>query len=200
VSASQSVMFSNPAELPPNALLTAYHYLGPIDRGEVYRDTFGLLIFANPSSRHLPSDRWLELVRWCIVDQPGAGSRGWAQARRWLLETYPLVSTVVSYSDPSVGHTGALYRACNWLWAPTWQRLRPPPTGNGDWGTGAQAVKDRWIAVLRPDAERESLLTVKDEAIVRRMPWATYQEPRWHGLRARGGGADYKRWLSEAKA
>ena len=37
------------------------------------------------------------------------------------------VSTVVSYSDPSAGHTGSLYRACNWIWAPTWLRLRPPP-------------------------------------------------------------------------
>ena len=78
------------------------------------------------------------------------------------------MTTVVSYSDPSVGHTGALYKACNWTWAPTWHRLRPPPTGNGSWKNGeAQSVKDRWVCILAPDTRRDEILRVKDDAILR---------------------------------
>jgi hypothetical protein len=84
----------------------------------------------------------------------------------------------VSYSDPSVGHTGALYRACNWWWAPTWHRLRPPPSGNGSWSDGrVQSVKDRWIFPLRPDPDRAGVLLVKDASLLRAMPLARYVEP-----------------------
>lgn len=108
------------------------------------------------------------------------------------------VTTIVSYSDPSAGHDGALYRACNWLWAPTWQRLRPPPTGNGNWGSGAQAVKDRWVFLLRPDLGREEVLRLKDSALERAMPWASYREPKWRGASHRGGGGDYGRFRDTA--
>jgi hypothetical protein len=139
----------------------------------------------------------MDVIRWCIRSNAGAnaGSRQWARVHEWLLRNIPEVTTLVSYSDPSVGHTGALYRACNWLWAPTWLRLRPPPSGNGDWGTGQQSVKDRWVFPLAPDADRERLLAVQDESLMRRVPWAGYQEPTWkHGHR-RGGGGDYRRWM-----
>jgi hypothetical protein len=183
------------AELTANQILARYHYLGPINRGRVYRDAAGVMVFANPSSRRLPQDRWVELVRWCIVG--GVGSAQWKAARAWLLSEYPGITTVVSYSDPSAGHTGALYRACGWLWAPTWHRLREPPSGNGSWTDGRrQAVKDRWIAVLRPDTERERLLRVEDDSLQKRMAWAGYREPKWkrgHPLRETGGG-DFKRF------
>lgn len=109
----------------------------------------------------------------------------------WLRQTRPDATTVVSYSDPSVGHTGALYRACNWFWAPTWHRLRPAPSGHGKWTKGGkvEAVKDRWVFCLAPDAEREALLAVQDDALKRRMPWAEYRE---------GRGGDYKRWKNAA--
>lgn len=182
-------------ELTPNQILARYHYLGPINRGEVYRDARGVMVFANPSSRRLPQQRWLELVRWCIV--AGIGSEQWKDARAWLLRTFPDATTVVSYSDPSAGHTGALYRACGWLWAPTWHRLREPPSGNGQWTDGRrQAVKDRWIAVLRPDEDRARLLRVEDDSLRKRMAWAEFREPRWkrgHALRETGGG-DFKRF------
>ena len=81
---------------------------------------------------------------------------------------------------------GALYRACNWWWAPTWHRLRPPPTGNGTWSEGRQeAVKDRWVFPLAPDAERAAILRAQDEAILRKWPWAEYREP---------GGVPFKRF------
>ena len=162
--------------LTPNQLLARYHYLGPINRGRVYRDARGVLGFANPSSRRLPHDRWLELVRWCII--AGLGSEQWAEVRRWLLVTFPQATTVVSYSDPSAGHTGALYKASNWMWAPTWHRLRPPPTGNGSWPVGGpQSVKDRWVYPIRRDAQREAVLTIQDEGLRRRFPDAEYRDP-----------------------
>lgn len=168
------------------ALLDRHHYLGATARGEAWRDDFGAMVFAPPTSRRLPGN-WLDLTRWCILSrEKNAGSRQWSAVRRALLERFPQATTVVSYSDPSQGHTGALYRACNWWWAPTWHRLRPPPTGQGSWdGVKQQAAKDRWVFPLRRDARRADLLVAQDESVLRRMPWARYREP---------GGADYRKF------
>lgn len=145
------------------------HYLGKTGRGFAWSDEYGVLVLAKPTSRRLPQDgTWLELVRWCLVGTKNGGSRQWAQVVRYLKREMPNVTTVVSYSDPSAGHTGALYKACNWTWAPTWHRLRPPPSGNGSWKDGAtQSVKDRWVFVLRADARRDEILRVKDDALTR---------------------------------
>lgn len=158
--------------------LDVHHYLGRTRRGIAWSDDTGVIVLAGPTSRHLPVD-WLELSRWCIVSrEPNAGSRQWAAVRRWVMTNRPEVSTVVSYSDPAAGHTGALYRACNWLWAPTWQRLRPPPSGGGSWdGVTRQEPKDRWVDPLRPDRRRPGVLAVKDDALVR-AGCPQYQEPQ----------------------
>lgn len=152
------------------------HYLGPATRGRAYEDEYGVIVLGKPTSRRLPQDgSWLELSRWCLFGIKNGGSRQWARVVRLLKRE--AVTTVVSYSDPSVGHTGALYRACNWLWAPTWHRLRPPPSGNGRWSQGKlESVKDRWIFELRPDSRRQELLAVKDEALVRREPTCLYRD------------------------
>jgi len=144
--------------------LDELHYLGATGRGFAWSDEFGVLVLAKPTSRRLPQDgTWLELVRWCLEGIPNGGSQQWARVVRCLKAEEPQVTTVVSYSDPSVGHTGALYKACNWQWAPTWHRLYPPPTGNGSWKDGvAQSVKDRWVYPLRADARRDEILRVKD--------------------------------------
>ncbi len=158
-----------------NAYLVGRHYLGPTKIATLgWKDEYGVLLFSNPRSRRLPKD-WLELVRWCLNGEKNAGSKQWARFRRWAQRNLP-ATTIVSYSDPSAGHTGALYRACNWIWAPTWQRLRPPPSGGGKWSDSGkqQAVKDRWVFPLRDDARRAQLLGVNDEALMRRMPWASY--------------------------
>jgi hypothetical protein len=180
-------MWTEPANV--NALLIANHYLGATHRGRAWRDEAGALVFAAPTSRRLPVD-WLDLTRWCILDRvKNAGSQQWGRVRRALLQEFPTATTVVSYSDPVAGHSGALYRACNWWWAPTWHRLRPPPSGLGSWKEGVQqSVKDRWVFPLRPDVRRESLLIAKDDGLLRRMPWARYREP---------GGANFKRWQLE---
>jgi len=158
------------------------HYLGPIKRGDGWANEHGVICIAKPTSRRLPLT-WLELTRWCITsDEKNAGSRMWSAFARDLRERFPAVTTIVSYSDPSVGHTGALYRACNWWWAPTWHRLRPPPSGNGNWASGQQSVKDRWVFALKRDAARPALLVARDSAVLKAKPWAEYREP---------GGADF---------
>jgi hypothetical protein len=165
--------------------LVEKHYLGAIDRGVAWQDEFGVIVVAAPTARHLPQN-WLELVRWCLIrNEKNDGSRQWAIFVRALKKANSKATTIVSYSDPSRGHSGALYRACNWYWAPTWHRLRPPPTGNGSWGDKKESVKDRWIFSLRPDPVRIKVLTVKDESILRRWPNLKYREP---------GGVSYKQW------
>jgi hypothetical protein len=151
-------------------MLQRLHYLGPVSRGFCWSDEFGVLVLAKPTSRRLPQDgTWLELCRWCLLGEKNGGSRQWARVVKQIRLDIPQVTTVVSYSDPSEGHTGALYKACNWQWKPTWHRLRPPPTGNGTWGDTQQAVKDRWIYAIRPDARREGLTAIQDDAINKRL-------------------------------
>lgn len=146
------------------------HYLGAVNRGFAWSDEFGVIVFAKPTSRRLPQDgTWLELVRWCLVGIHNGGSMQWSTVRRELREDFPALTTIVSYSDPSKGHSGSLYRACNWRWYPTWHRLRPPPSGNGKWKTAlVQSVKDRWIFEIRADERRSKLLQVNDESLLRK--------------------------------
>ncbi len=178
-----------------NPLLRAEHYLGATGRGEAWGDDRGVIVIARPTSRRLTLPGWYEITRWCITGGPNDGSRQWAVFKRAFREREPEATTIVSYSDPSVGHDGALYRACGWLWAPTWHRLRPPPSGNGSWSDGAhESVKDRWVYPLAPDCEREAILRVEDSGLLRRFPWATYQEPSWRRGRFTGGGGNWKRW------
>lgn len=173
--------------------LDANHYLGRARRGVAWRDQYGVVVIGSPTSRNLPKD-WLEISRWCLVGTTNGGSLQYAALRKHLNTT-----TVVSYSDPSAGHTGALYRACNFLWAPTWHRLREPPSGNGQWVTGEpQSVKDRWIDPISQDPRRAQILSVKDAAILRKMPWADWSEPfiSKGKIRRGTGGADYSQFAS----
>lgn len=166
------------------AFLDASHYLGRAERGFAWSDEFGVIVLANPSSRRLPQDRWLELIRWCLVGERNGGSQQWSRVAKWLRADRPDITTVVSYSDPAAGHTGALYRACNWIWAPTWHRLRPPPSDNGRWTDDVpQGVKDRWVFPLQRDAEREGLLAIRDNALARRFADVAYRDPPRFRLR-----------------
>jgi len=156
------------------------HYLGRSRRELLeYADGFGFVTFSNPTSRRLPQN-WLELNRWILLGAKNGGSQQWARVVRWLRTVAPTCTTIVSYSDPSVGHTGALYRACNFIAAPTWHRLVPPPTGNGTRAGKAQSVKDRWIFPLRRDDRRSQVLEL-EPTYAQRFPGRGYVEPkrRW---------------------
>lgn len=162
-----------------NSLLAESHYLGDAAGARlvigwiIESEIVAAQIWRWPTSRHLPADgTWLELSRWCLTPAAGAnaGSKMDKYARHQIRESLPAVTTLISYSDPSVGHTGALYRACNWQWAPTWHRLRPPPTAGGSWdGRTTESVKDRWFYPLAADARRSGILSVKDASAERRM-------------------------------
>lgn len=51
-------------------------------------------------------------------------------------------------------------------------------------GVKRQAVKDRWVFLLRADPAREAALLMRDESLLKRYPWARYREP---------GGVPFKR-------
>ena len=156
-------------------LLEESHYLGATNRGFAWIDEFGAIVFAAPTSRRIPHT-WIELTRWCLNGTKNGGSKQWRKVAFELLRKTNS-TTVVSYSDPSAGHTGALYRACNWSWAPTWHRIKPPPTGNGRWKQGTlQSVKDRWVFELRPDSERAEVLKLSKHYDG---PGYGYREPKW---------------------
>lgn len=175
-----------------NQLLEGRHYLGPTRSGRICvggvldGELVAVQVWRHVSARNLPADgSWIELCRWCLTPAAGsnAGSRQHRASVAMLRAALPAATTMVSYSDPSAGHTGALYRACNWLWAPTWHRLRPPPSGLGSWdGIERQAVKDRWVFPLRRDPRRAAVLAVRDRAAARSYlagdEWATLTH-RW---------------------
>jgi hypothetical protein len=169
--------------------LAEHHYLGAAagGRGLAWRDEHGIIVIATPTAKALPSD-WAEVTRWCLDGTPNAGSRQWAAFVRWARGHLP-ASTIVSYSDRS-RHSGALYRACGFLWAPTWPLLVTPPSGGGYRGGKPVSVKDRWIYPLRPDPRRAMALQL-EPTYRRRFPEAEYREPVWkHGrpLLQTGGG------------
>jgi hypothetical protein len=155
-----------------NALLREHHYLGPVDWGRLTICQWlgglvvGAMVWRPPTSRRLPADgSWLELSRWCLTPAGGAnaGSRMHRAAVQEIRNRMPTVTTLVSYSDPSVGHTGSLYKACNWRWRPTWMQLVPPPSGGGSWdGVTRQEPKARWVFELRRDPRREEFLHLDD--------------------------------------
>lgn len=138
------------------------HYLGPVGKGTAYHDRHGIIVLSHPTTRFVPPD-WVEVTRWCLYGQRNAGSRQWSEMRKILMGQG--VTTVVSYSDPAVGHTGALYRAAGWLWAPTFMLYDPPPTfgARRPGELRRDAVKERWIDALLPDARRLAVLRPEHE-------------------------------------
>ena len=186
------VMWTVASHREANPLLSREHYLGPLTAGGYALIVIGkrcgevvaAQVWRRPTSRRLPSDgSWLELSRWCLTPAAGvnAGSRMHRHGVRLIRVHMPNVTTLVSYSDPSQGHDGALYRACNWQWRPTWLRLRPPPSGFGEWAAGErQEVKDRWVFEVKPDPTREDVTYIDDPGAIRY--WranGTDAEKRW---------------------
>lgn len=156
-----------------NRLLARHHYLGPAKQGKAFGMFRGgrlvaAQVYRHPSSRHIPPGV-LELSRWVLTPIAGtnAGSLLHSRAVKWL-KAERAADMLLSYSDPSAGHRGELYRASNWLWAPTWHRLRPPPSGLGSWdGVKKQAVKDRWVYPLVRNPSQRDAFKAKDRAAVR---------------------------------
>ena len=145
-----------------NGLLSEYHYLGPVGgavvaiygeripgTGEAIQAT----VWKRPTARMLPADgTMLELSRWVITPKcdANAGSRLMGRVRRWIRQTLPEVTTLVSYSELGK-HSGGLYRASGWYEWPTHHTDRYHangvgyPSGHGSWdGVTRQSPKERW--------------------------------------------------------
>ena len=147
-----------------NWLLSAEHYLGPASSaswccaGFVDDTLVAAMVYRWPTARMLPNDgTWLELSRWCLTPECGrnAGSRMMRWAASQLRRAMPATQTLVSYSDPGHGHTGALYRASGWTSSPTHHQERLAangvgyPSGHGSWdGLTIQKPKHRWLYPL----------------------------------------------------
>lgn len=88
--------------------------------------------------RHRDSQRWLGIIVYALPPRETTkryGGETWELARLWIddsvpknAETYLIaqgtrfiqrhrkdVEMLVSYADPSVGHTGIIYKAANWI-------------------------------------------------------------------------------------
>lgn len=57
-----------------------------------------------------------ELARLYLLDEVPQNAETWliAQSVKWIKRHRPEVCNLVSYADPSVGHSGTIYRAANW--------------------------------------------------------------------------------------
>jgi len=159
---TSALHFDTATVMEVNPLLASGHYLGSIRSARVcfagWRDNqlVACQVWRWPTARMVSTD-WLELARWCLTPEAGAnaGSRMMGFARRWIRRNMPRVQTLVSYSDPSHGHTGTLYKASGWTYSPTHHGLRLDangvgyPSGHGSWdGLTVQSPKHRWTVTL----------------------------------------------------
>lgn len=84
------------------------------------RAYIGVIVFALPpretAKRYTVAVAW-ELARLFIEDGTPKNTETWFMARAiaYVKRAHPEVELLVSYADPSVGHTGLIYRAGNWI-------------------------------------------------------------------------------------
>jgi hypothetical protein len=82
-------------------------------------DLVGVMVFALPPretmKRYKVSLAW-ELARLFVLDSEPFNAETWFISRglRFVRSNHPNVEVVVSYADPSAGHSGTIYRAANW--------------------------------------------------------------------------------------
>jgi hypothetical protein len=80
----------------------------------------GVIVFALPpretAKRYGVTVAW-ELARLFIEDGTPKNTETWfvARAISYVKRTRPEVELLVSYADPSAGHTGVIYKAGNWI-------------------------------------------------------------------------------------
>ncbi len=80
----------------------------------------GALVFALPpretAKRYGVEVAW-ELARLFVVDETPKNTETWFMARaiKWVRANRPDVQVLVSYADPSAGHSGTIYKAGNWI-------------------------------------------------------------------------------------
>lgn len=101
------------------------HYIGrwpgvcvlilALKRGD---DLLGVVVFALPpreTSKRYGGETW-ELARLWLDDGVPQNGETYliGRAVRYVKQHHPAIKMLVSYADPSVGHSGTVYRAANW--------------------------------------------------------------------------------------
>jgi hypothetical protein len=108
----------------------------------------GAMLLGCPNARALPSPPWLELTRMIFLNEMPRNTESHAlgMMRRHVRKWLPDIRMLLAYSDPSVGHTGTVYRADGWVQFGTTKR---DATG---WGSrpgrragGSTSQKLRWL-------------------------------------------------------
>ena len=101
----------------------------------------GVVVVGTPSSRELMKRGFVEVTRLCAHAAPkNAASYLLGAAKRW---AEPRGFSLVSYSDPGVGHSGTVYRTAGFTHA--------GKSKGGTWGNrpghkqGREGPKDRWV-------------------------------------------------------
>lgn len=79
----------------------------------------GCVVFSAPpreANVRFGGETW-ELARLYLIDRLPLNSETWfiAQSINFIRTTHPKVKFLLSYADPSAGHSGVIYRASNWI-------------------------------------------------------------------------------------
>lgn len=82
-------------------------------------ETIGVIIYALPpreTSKRYGAETW-ELARLWLKDAVPKNAETWVIAKsiKHIQKHFPSVGVLVSYADPSVGHSGTIYKASNWV-------------------------------------------------------------------------------------
>lgn len=126
-----------------NGFLEKHHYLGRVAGwkvcGVLWSDHFtwdGLVVVSRPVARMVDKDT-VEVTRLCLRRgaPKNSGSRLLGWATRWAVKNG--YRRVITYADPSQGHTGVIYRAANFRADGTTSAKA------GGWGNGGKRVRRR---------------------------------------------------------
>lgn len=109
-----------------------HHYAKGVNRGSIKYGLYlngklvGICAFGIPTSEatratvfgHDLRDTVMELHRLAILDEMPTNTGSWfiVRALRQLKKDRPKTNAVLSYSDPTEGHLGVVYQACNALY------------------------------------------------------------------------------------
>lgn len=103
------------------------HYLGKrpaivtLSIGMFFKDEHvGMAIFSLPpkeSAKMLGGKTW-ELSRLFIIDKLPKNSETWliGSCIKFIKRNHPEIEYLISYADPSAGHSGTIYKASNWTY------------------------------------------------------------------------------------
>ncbi|MCS7301442.1 MAG: DUF4338 domain-containing protein [Fimbriimonadales bacterium] len=131
------------------AFLDAHHYLG--GRGvPIYKHALGVWaeytlvgvgVFGRPCARQECRPDTLELRRYCLLDSLPRNAESYCLSRmlRWLKARG--YRRVITYADPSQGHTGGIYKAVGFYCVGM--------TGRGNWGNRPYRRSERATAKLK---------------------------------------------------